>query len=475
MTFSTATGPAPADWDLGDWVELSSEGCRGGRTLHTAVNHRTHVAIEFGDDEVDHEGRPALWLRDELIDGGFLAGSPADTASTPMSREQRFVQFMRTLDFSLDGADRLVRRLYRAGVRHAFRPTAVVAQVVLGVAGAVAAFAVVSSHNPDLRVEAHAIPAFFALGLIAVAVHELAHAVVVAHYGRSIDRIGFCFHLATPTFYVESVEALLLTRRQRIIQAAAGPWAEWLVTSLVAIGLVTLSDPVGLEPILQRFVALNIINVVSNLLPFAGLDGALLLADGLRVPDLARRARGSVGRLIRKLADRQRPTAEDIGLVGYATANAIAAVGLIVLSTWLWFEMFADLISILYGHGPIGWLGLTLVGVVISRPALAVVLPRTREAFDTACVLVHDLRFRRSIPWRTAATERLRRLDADVAAMNSRQLGLLAGLLEPVRHRLVFDPRDWAMVEVGPGEGLSKPVRAAISRHDLNQLQLACT
>ena len=69
------------------------------------------------------------------------------------------------------------------------------------------------------------------------------------HHGRRVDSIGFRLHLATPAFYVESVDALHMTRRQRIVQAAAGPWAEWLVTSVAEAREVI--DEIGFPAILR--------------------------------------------------------------------------------------------------------------------------------------------------------------------------------------------------------------------------------
>jgi hypothetical protein len=471
MTNHTYQSALTLNWGLGHWVELRSETARSGRVLRTAVNHRDHLAIEFSDDEVDADGRPTPGLRDELVEGRFLTASASDAAEPPLSRWERLGRFVRTLDLSVDNADRFVHGIYRAVARHAFRPAAIVLQVLLATAGAIAAVAALTSQPTDFGVEAHAIPIFFLLGGIAVAVHELAHAVVVTHFGRTIDRFGFCFHLATPTFYVESVDALLLSRRQRIIQAAAGPWAEWLVTSIAALALLTLPGDDGFGPVLHRFVALNAINVVSNLLPFVGLDGSLLLADGIRVPDLPRRARGAGGRLLAKLAARERPTTEDYGLLAYAAANAVVAIGLVVLSTWLWIEMFADLISMLYRSGPAGWLLLTFVGALVTRPALGVLVPRIREAIATSSRLAHDLRFRRSVAWRTAATRELRRLDGEVAVLSAGQLGLLAGLLQPLRPPHDLDPNAWAVVTVGPDHGLTRPVHAAVRRDDIHRVR----
>lgn len=458
--------------ELGDWVESRTERCRSGRRVHTMVNHRRGVAVEFGDDELDSEGRPTPGLRDELVEEGFLAeaASEPSTASS-LSSPSKLLQFVRTFDVSVSNADRFVHTLYRrARLEHAFSPVAVAAQVVLGLTGVVAAFVVLRGSSPNLHAETAAVPVYLLLGGVAVAVHELAHAVVVAHYGRRIDRFGFCLHLATPTFYVESVDALLLTRRQRIIQAAAGPWAEWLVTSVAAIAVWTFPASNGLAPILYRFLAINVINVVTNLLPFVGLDGSLLLADGIGTPDLSRRSHGAVGRLALRIAGHQPAPREEVALGAYSIANALVAVGLVALSAWLWYEMFAELITTLYRHGPAGWLVLTIAGVLLARPALTPLIPRMRQATTTLARLHHDLGFRRSMPWRTAAAHQLRRLDRHVAALTAEQMGLLAGLLQLVPAHHHPDPNSWLIAAVGPDQGLRRPIRVAVHRDHIRRL-----
>ena len=92
----------------------------------------------------------------------------------------------------------------------------------------------------------------------------------------------------------------MLTRRHRIIQAAAKVWAEWLFTSLAAIWLWRSPLPFAI-PLLHRFVLLNAATIATNLLPFTGLDGSWLLAAATATPDLARRSRRSRGSLTRLL------------------------------------------------------------------------------------------------------------------------------------------------------------------------------
>jgi Zn-dependent protease len=323
-----------------------------------------------------------------------------------------------------------VHRLYRAGLRHCFHPVAVVVQVLLAVAGAAAMIATLrSGSSVQLHVDAAVVPVVIGIGLVAVAVHELAHALVVAHHGRSIDSIGFRLHLGTPSFYVESVEALLLTRRQRLVQAAAGPWAEWLLTSAVAIAAWGVAPRGVTAVVLTRFVVLNAVTVLSNLLPFGGLDGSHLLADLVGVPDLQRRSRTAFGRVARSLARGGSVVREDLALCSYVVANVAVSAALVLFSAVLWVELFGGLVRSMWHAGPLGVAGLAAAAVLFGRPLLVAGAPGVLDAARTCAGVVHDVRFRRSVQWRRAAMLELHRMEPALRALDERALGIAAGLL----------------------------------------------
>ena len=265
MTTVAAAGTRPAPHDqfprLGSWVEFHQEPCRGGRSYQLLVNHRTHQAIGLTAAEADlcrrlQAGRwpdqsdPAAeaFLR-ELAGEGFLASNPP-----PARPGRRLTASAATLDVAWNGADRLVRAAHDHGGRHLFHPLAIAAQIILAAAGlAAVAAAIGSPQTVHLRVHPAQIPAVLGLSLAAIAVHEFAHALVVVHYRRRVDAAGIRLHLGTPAFYVQATGALLLTRRQRLLQAAAGVWAEWLFTAAAALMLWAAPwSPAA--PIVHRFV-----------------------------------------------------------------------------------------------------------------------------------------------------------------------------------------------------------------------------
>ncbi len=273
---------------------------------------------------------------------------------------------------------------YRHGARHLFHPAALAAQALLAVAGVAAVIAALTSRQHFLlRVHPAQIPVVIALSLAAVAVHELAHALVVIRHHRTVDAAGIRLHLGTPAFYVESASAVLLTRRARLAQAAAGVWAEWQFTSLIAI-LLWLCPPPASAPLLHRFVLLNAATIATNLLPFTGLDGSWLLADVTGIPGLTHRARGALTRLLTALATRQPIPAEDKALAAYTAANSLAATALLATAAFFWYQLFGGLTTTLTHHGPAGWAALTIAAIILGRPAATAAAARLAAAAHTA-------------------------------------------------------------------------------------------
>jgi hypothetical protein len=443
---AAGSGPAPQNQfpSLGSWVELHQEPCRGGRSYQLLVNHRTQQAISLTAGEADlchqlqagagpEESDPAVGaFVQELTEEGFLAGRPP-----PAGPGRQVTASAAALDVHWNGADRLVRAAHTHGGRHLFHPVAVAAQVILAAAGLVAVVAAIRSHQAvHLRVMPAQIPAVIGLGLAAVAVHELAHALVVVHYRRHVDAAGIRLHLGTPAFYVQATGALLLTRRQRLIQAAAGVWAEWLFTAVAALTLWIAPWPAAV-PIVHRFVLLNAVTIASNLVPFTGLDGSWLLADALHLPDLARRSQGSFTRLITALAGKTPVTTGDWLLAAYRVLNGITAAGLLAVAGFFWYQLFGDLAGALIRHGPVGWLALAAAAAILTRPALTAAAPQVPAAAEAARDLYQAIAFRWQWRWRIPATRNLAAAIPQLASLNPHQLGVLAGRLHRTRPRRI--------------------------------------
>lgn len=425
---------------LGAWVELHEESCSGGeRVQRLLVNRRERVALTLTATEAElvrslagGESPDAAFVS-ELRAEGFLADS-AVAPAPPVRRFNRLRTFATTLDVQVTSAGPLIASLYRRGARLAFTRWGIALQVCLAVVGLVAVLRDLASPSTvHLQIDSAQIPAAIALSLFAIAVHEGAHALVVIHNGRRIDAIGFRLHLGTPAFYVESIDALLLSRRQRIVQAAAGSWAEWGVTSLVAIWVWVAPTDVGLA-LLYRFVVLNCITIGSNVLPFVGLDGFLVFADVIGEPDLSAQVRGAVTTVLRRKLSGGSVTKREWLVAGYAAVNGAVATVLLMLSGLFWYALFGDAIATLLASGFWGTAALVVLAFVILRPAVRAAIPVVTSAAATAAELATRLHFRLQWRWRVPAATALAELEPAGPAGGEQQLGIIAGGL--VRHRI---------------------------------------
>jgi hypothetical protein len=170
-------------------------------------------------------------------------------------------------------------------------------------------------------------------------------------------------------------------------------------------------------------------------IPFTGLDGSWLLADAIRTPDLTRRCRGSLTRLVIALATRQPRTAEDKALAAYSTLNAAAAAALLATAGFFWYQLFGDLAATLARHGPPGWLILAAAAITLAMPALTAAVPRLAAAAATLRELHAAITFRLQWTWRIPATRRLAATLTPRATPGHHQLGIIAGQLRRTRCR----------------------------------------
>ena len=136
----------------------------------------------------------------------------------------------------------------------------------------------------------------FLLGrFLVVAVHETAHGLVMASYGRRIDRAGLKLVAIFPYAFVDTSEAWFEPRARRIAISAAGPVSDFSVGALFAIACLLLPDGT-IRDICFQVAFAGYVGAVFNLNPFIERDGYHMLVDWLREPGLRRRAREQFAR-----------------------------------------------------------------------------------------------------------------------------------------------------------------------------------
>jgi putative peptide zinc metalloprotease protein len=269
-------------------------------------------------------------------------------------------EFVRTLSVDWSGANRLVTWFYRAGLRWLFKPALIVLSAAIALAGLVAFASVYSSGRFTVGGRSVAAESLILLGLsyVLTFVHELAHALVVVNHGRRVKSAGFMIYFGSPAFFVESSDALMLERGQRMAQAFAGPFAEMVVAGLAAIFIWALPEA-SASPLLYKFAVLNYFVIFLNLIPLLELDGYFILADLIQVPDLRPRSLQFIRYdLWRKLRRRERITRQDLGLSLYGSLGVLFTILTLYTAFFFWREVFGGLVSDL-------WNG-RLVGRVVS-------------------------------------------------------------------------------------------------------------
>jgi Zn-dependent protease len=132
--------------------------------------------------------------------------------------------------------------------------------------------------------------AIFLAGRFAfVAVHEVAHGLTMASFGRKIERAGLKLVFIFPYAFVDTSEAWFEPRRHRIAVSAAGPVSDFTIGAIFAV--LSLAVEGTLRDVFFQLAFAAYIGGLFNLNPFLDRDGYHILVDVLREPGLRRRAK----------------------------------------------------------------------------------------------------------------------------------------------------------------------------------------
>jgi len=136
----------------------------------------------------------------------------------------------------------------------------------------------------------------FLLGRFAVvAVHETAHALTMASFGRRVEKAGLKLVVILPYAFVDTSEAWFEPRRRRIAISAAGPVSDLSLGAIFSLACLALPGGTVRDICFQLAFA-GYVGAFFNLNPFIERDGYHMLVDWLREPGLRRRAREQFAR-----------------------------------------------------------------------------------------------------------------------------------------------------------------------------------
>jgi CRP-like cAMP-binding protein len=349
----------------------------------------------------------------QLNEGGFLAQRYVDAygavrrALSPSIAIRKAREFMRTLSIDWSGAHRLVDWLYRRAFRWFFTRPAVVLGSILGAAGLVAFVFLVRGGRFSLSGQSLALEFLILMGLnyLLTFLHELGHALVIVHYGRKVKAAGFMVYFGSPAFFVEASDALMLDRRQRIVQAFAGPFAELMVAGAASIFALAFPDA-AISSVLYKFAVLNYFVLFMNLVPLLELDGYWILSDVIQVPDLRPRSLAFIRHdLWHKLRLRERLSRVEVGLATYGIVGVAFAAFSFYTGFFFWREIFGGLIVRMWKGGAVTRALLVLLGLLVAGPLVRGAIALAGSLLRRARALWQQVRFRLEREWRVEAAQ----------------------------------------------------------------------
>ncbi|MDG4769289.1 cyclic nucleotide-binding protein [Solwaraspora sp. WMMD792] len=460
---------APDEWRLAQLMD-------GSRTVARLVAEFARIAGRLAPDQVTR-------VVADLAGNRMLAELPVD-AFRPLARVHRRpwpLRFGRTLLAVAQGrrtvladVDPLVGALYRGGGRFLFTRLAAVLLAVVALVG-FAAFCWTWWRGEQavfLTGGSYAAGAAVLLGLnvVALACHELGHALATKHAGRRVPAAGFLIYFGIPSVFVDTTDVWLAGRRQRLITTAAGP-AAGLVLAGVA-GIVGLIFPAA-APWTFKLAFAWYLNALFNLNPFLALDGYYLLMDWLEIPNLRTRGLAYVVGRLRRRGPRWSALDREGRLVALYGMLAVLWVVIAVNLFWrIWTDRVAGLALGLWRSGLPARLLLAAVVAGLAAPLvylaagwLARRWRRLRGAFAErrhASDTPRRLDALRASALRTLPASALNRLAAQARWVHPRtgQQLVAAGAAQPavyvvvdgaVEGRAPGDPAGTVRQRLGPG------------------------
>jgi putative peptide zinc metalloprotease protein len=282
---------------------------------------------------------------------------------------------MLTLDI-----DRMVTVLYRAGGRLFFTRAAAIVLAAAAAAG-LGLFVATwwrGSQAVFLTGGSYLLGAvvLLLLNVLALASHELGHALATKHAGREVPAAGFLVYFGIPSVFVDTTDVWMAGRRARMLTTAAGP-----ATGLVLAGmtqLVGLAVP-AFGPVAFKLAFAWYLNALFNLNPFLALDGYYLLMDWLEIPNLRARGLSWVSGRLRRRPPRWSALDREGRIIALYGVLAILWLAVAAnLAYRIWADRVAGLTTGLWHNGP--WARVLLLAVVLGLCAPLLYLAAGRLA-----------------------------------------------------------------------------------------------
>jgi len=195
--------------------------------------------------------------------------------------------------FAVGGLDRLLTGLYRRGAWLLYTRPALILYLLVSVAGLYCFFRVfrLGGYGVAQIAGSYAwgVVGLLAAYLLAIFIHESAHALTVKHYRREVRRGGFMLYMGMPGFFVDTTDIWMEGKRARLAVTWAGPYSGLILAGLASV-VMTVWPGLLLNAVLFQFAFMTYILVFFNLNPLLELDGYYMLMDSLEIAGLRRKS-----------------------------------------------------------------------------------------------------------------------------------------------------------------------------------------
>jgi putative peptide zinc metalloprotease protein len=240
-------------------------------------------------------------LLSDLGERGFLAGVEKAEAPVAAAHPSRLARIFRPREKIVPGVGAKIEWLYRHGGWLLFlRPVLIGCGAVAAAGIGAFVWLIVRRYGTPFVVANH----FgwgglvFLLGRFAVVfVHENAHGLTMASFGRRIEKAGFKLIAIFPYAFVDTSEAWFEPRRRRIAISGSGPASDFTVAGVFSLCALLLHGTV--QEIFFNLAFAGYVGGFFNLNPFIERDGYHILVDVLGEPGLRRRAKEQLARRLR--------------------------------------------------------------------------------------------------------------------------------------------------------------------------------
>jgi putative peptide zinc metalloprotease protein len=215
----------------------------------------------------------------------------------------------------------------------------------------------------------------FVIGrFLIVAIHEQAHGIALAHYGRRVPRGGVRAYLFFPFAFVDTSESYFEPRWHRIVISAAGPACDLVLGATFAFACA-VAPKGSIRDVFFQLAFGAYIWGFFNLNPFIERDGYNILVDFLHEPRLRQRARQQFAQ---KLSGTTRGEQTSPVLGRYALAGVIwsvLAAVIIIIFAVRYYDRFAKLVP----HGVLLTLFIVFCAVLFLPVLMQLGLPIARR------------------------------------------------------------------------------------------------